>query len=95
MPAQMNARLGANAMVAAETTPSAPPKISVRRRPSKSAAMPLGTSHSRLTPWKTPSARPICSQRKAAGRQQRDPDGVGEAQGRGKCVQIHAAKLFL
>lgn len=34
-------------------------------------------------------------QRKAAGRQQRDPDGVGEAQGRGKCVQIHAAKLFL
>ena len=61
MPAQMNARLGANAMVAAETTPSAPPNISVRRRPSKSAAMPLGTSHSRLTPWKTPSARPICA----------------------------------
>ena len=34
-------------------------------------------------------------QRKAAGCQQRDPDGVGEVQGRGKCVQIHAAKLFL
>ena len=39
---------------------SNPLTTSVRRRPSRSAAMPLGTSPSRLTTWKMPSASPIC-----------------------------------
>ena len=82
----MNARLGANAMVAAETTPSAPPKISGHA---------AGDLTQQADAVENALGQADLRQRKAAGRQQRDPDGVGEAQGRGKCVQIHAAKLFL
>lgn len=37
---------------------------SVRLRPNRSAAMPLGTSHKRLTRWKNPSAKPIWASEK-------------------------------
>ena len=88
----MNARLGANAMVAAETTPSAPPKISVPQQIGGHAA---GDLTQQADAVENALGQADLRQRKAAGRQQRDPDSVGEAQGRGKCVQIHAAKLFL
>ena len=64
MAVQISPSPGADAMASAEKTPSTPPKISVRRRPSRSAAMPLGTSHSRLVRWNTPSARPISASEK-------------------------------
>ena len=64
MAVQISPSPGANAMTSAEKTPSTPPKISVRRRPSRSAAMPLGTSHSRLVRWNTLSARPISASEK-------------------------------
>ena len=42
---------------------------------------------------------PFCQadfrQAESPGRQQRHPDGIGKSQCREKCVQIHAAKLFL
>ena len=75
MPAQMNVRLGANAMVAAETTPSAPPKISVRRRPSKIGGHAAGDLTQQADAVENALGQADLRQRKAAGRQQRDPDG--------------------
>ena len=45
---------------APDTAAITPDSASVRLRPSRSAAMPLGISAIRLTTWNTPSARPIC-----------------------------------
>ena len=56
---QMANRFGANAISRLEVTASTPPDTRAFLRPRRSATMPLGTSHSRLTIWKTLSARPI------------------------------------
>ena len=56
---QMKNRSGAKAIRRLESTMQTPPATSVFLRPSRSAAMPLGTSKVRLTMWNTLSATPI------------------------------------
>ena len=59
MARQMVNRFGAKAINRLQVTVKTPPDRRVFRRPSRSAAMPLGTSQKRLTMWYTLSARPI------------------------------------
>ena len=61
MAAHTAARLGENAIVTSEKISNTALTARFSRRPSRSAATPLGTSHSRLVRWKTASARPICA----------------------------------
>ena len=49
--AQIRKRPGANAMSRLLSTARIPPATRARLRPSRSAAIPLGTSHNRLTIW--------------------------------------------
>ena len=64
MARQTPAKPGRNAMHSEPAAPRRPQQASARRRPKRSAAMPLGISQARLTQWKTPSARPICHREK-------------------------------
>lgn len=52
------------AMATPDSSPHRPETARVRRRPSRSAAMPDGTSHSRLTTWNRPSASPAWASEK-------------------------------
>ena len=64
MAKQMVNRSDAKAISRLCRTMHTPPDTRVFFRPSRSAAMPLGTSHSRLTTWNTLSARPISHREK-------------------------------
>ena len=61
MAAQTAAKLRENAIVKSEQISKTALTARLRRRPNRSAATPLGTSHSRLVRWNTASARPICA----------------------------------